>query len=122
MMYKFCLAMLIAFAVPSIASAGGGNTKSTGTITFKNTSATQDVYLVLSADRAFVTSTTIANFSGRGRVLGPNESTSYTSLKSSRYHYGFLATPTGVVPTSLSGNTIRSTNVAGGQTVNINLP
>ncbi len=119
-MNKLCLALLIAFAVPSLASAGGGNTKSTGTITFKNHSTTDTVYLIMSASEAVVSGTTIETFPGIGRTLAPGESTSYTSLKGGKYFYGFLASRT--APTTLAGAVRRNATVAGGQTLNIKLP
>jgi hypothetical protein len=118
-MNKFCIAMLIALVVPAVAQAGGGNSKSTGSITFKNTSTTNDVYVILDADLA---TTTSSNFLSRGgKVLSKGTSHTYGSLKSGKHTYAYASVAQGVSSPSPSAFTVKTVNVSGGQALNIDL-
>ncbi len=118
-MNKLCLALLIAFAVPTIASAGGGGSKATGSITFKNT-GTNDVYVIVDPPAVV----TVANFFNvGGRLLKAAESTTFGSLKSGKHTYASLSKAAGVVPTDaeIKAAKVVSVNIAGGQALNVQL-
>jgi hypothetical protein len=118
-MNKFCIAMLIAFAVPAIAQAGGGNSKSTGSITFKNTSTTNDVYVILDADLA---TTDAGNFAARGgKVLTKGTSATYGSLRSGKHTYAFASVAPGAAPPAPTAFGVKTVRVSGGQTLNVEL-
>ncbi len=97
MMNKLCMALLVAFAVPSIASAGGGSTKATGKAEFTN-NATIDAYVIL--DQA--TPPAIADFARLGGVvIPPGGKHTFISLKAGRHTYGVkfsAVTPTNTTP------------------------
>jgi len=84
MMNKLCMALLIAFAVPSIASAGGGSTKATGKAESTNNAAI-DAYVIL--DRTAPPA--IADFAKFGGVvIPPGGKHTFISLKAGRHTFG----------------------------------
>ena len=96
-MNKFCMALLIAFAVPTIASAGGGTTKATGKATFTN-QATIAAYVILDQ----TTPPAIADFAAKGgKVIPPGGKVTFSNLKQGTHTYGVkfsATTPTNTTP------------------------
>ena len=97
-MYKLCLAALIAFAVPSIATAGGGGSKELGKIWIKNHS---DKVAYCSVDPSH----TLQNAEPHdfvkygGRILNPGESTEYKNMKEGDHMVYCVLRPQGHYPT-----------------------
>ncbi|WP_372718770.1 hypothetical protein [Novipirellula sp.] len=79
-MYKLCLAALIAFAVPSVATAGGGGSKELGKIRIHNGSG-QIAYVTVDPSNALKNATPDNFVKLGGRILNPGESTEFKNLK-----------------------------------------
>gem|GEM_PF-6168057 len=122
MMNKFCLAMLFALVVPSIATAGGGNTKATSTITFKNAVGTSSVYVIV-ADAATLATTTQANFSARGgKVLNGVSTVNFSKLKAGVQTYAFARVALNDAPPAPGDFITGAATLTAGKTVTITLP
>ena len=118
-MNKFCMVLLIAIVTPSLAMAGGGNTKKKASITFRNIAVNSDVYVILDANLA---TTNAGNFGARGgKVLGKGESTKYSKLKGGKHTYAFAVVAPGGAPPAPTAFTVKSTTVAAGKNRNVNL-
>ncbi len=130
-MKNFCIAMLIAFSVPSLAMAGGGNSKSTGTITFRNTTvsnaASARTLFVIVGDNATLARAQAgaAAFAAEGGVtIPPGGSATFSNLRAGTQQYAFATTAVGgaqPVAADFAGN-VRSVHLGGGQARTINLP
>jgi len=115
MMNKLCMVLLIAFVVPSIASAGGGSTKATGKAEFTNT-ATIDAYVILDRN----TPPAIADFAKLGGVvIPPGGKHTFISLKAGKHMFGVKfssATPAAANPSKTG-----EFNTSNGKTTKISL-
>ncbi len=111
-MSKFCLALLFALAVPSIASAGGSTT---GQATFTN-KATVDAYVILDQ----TTPPAIADFIKKGgKVIPPGGKFTFTKLKQGTHTYGVKFSAT--TPTNTTPDKTGSFSVAKGKTTAVAL-
>ncbi len=97
-MYKLCLAALIAFAVPSVATAGGGGSKELGKIRVNNDSQLV-AYVSVDPSNA-LKNANASNFTKLGgRILNPGESTEFKNLKDGFHAVFSTLKPVNVVPT-----------------------
>ncbi len=114
-MNKLCMALLIAFAVPSIASAGGGTTKATGKAEFTN-NATIAAYVIL--DQAAPPA--LADFAKLGGIVIPaGGKHTFTNLKAGSHSYGVKFSA--VAPTNTTPDKTGSFNTTNGATTKITL-
>jgi hypothetical protein len=121
-MNKFCLAMLVALVVPSVASAGGGNTKATSTLRFSNTVATDTVYVIV-ADAATLATTTQANFVARGgKAINGVSTVSFPNLKAGVQTYAFARVALNAPIPAPAAFTAAARSINAGQTITIVIP
>lgn len=121
-MYKFCLVILVATLAPSIATAGGGGTKATGTITFKNVKAGNSVYVIV-ADPATLATTNAANFNARGgKVLNGKSDVSFSKLKAGVQTYAFARVALNAAPPAPDQFVSGAATLKAGQTITVTLP
>ena len=97
-MYKLCLAALIVFAVPSIATAGGGGSKELGKILVRNRS-NQIAYLSVDPSQALQNAGPNNFVSLGGRILNPGESTEFKNLKDGNHTLFSVLKNPGTAPT-----------------------
>lgn len=121
-MNKFCLAVLIALAAPSLAMAGGGGSKATGAIRFVLNQANSTAYVIVaSADK--LASTNASNFvRNGGRTISSNESVTISGLRAGIQNFAFAVVPQGSGVPSSNSFTLGAVRVDSGETVNISLP
>ncbi|TWU48061.1 hypothetical protein [Rubripirellula reticaptiva] len=128
-MNKFILAMLIAVVVPSIAEAGGGNTKAKAAFKFVNTTtstseAGRDVYVIVGTTE-FLQATTQSNFTSRGgKMIPPGGSVTIGNLKAGLQTYAFAHVNAGSNPPEQAAFTsnVKTVKLAAGETRTVNLP
>ncbi len=121
-MNKFCLAMLVALIVPSVATAGGGSTKATSTLTFKNTNATDTVYVIV-ANADTLATTTQANFVARGgKAINGVGSVSFSKLKAGVHTYAFARVALNAAIPAPAAFTPAAQSVSAGKTVTVTIP
>lgn len=109
-MYKLCLAALVAFAVPSMAMAGGGNSKTKGSIEVFNDSDSTVLVAVDPSD-ALSSSTTLEEFMERGgRVLDGGERTEFKNLNAGNHDVVAAFASSSVTPSSFESATLRVNN------------
>jgi hypothetical protein len=121
-MNKFCLAMLVALVVPSVASAGGGNTKATSTLIFRNTVAGDTVYVIV-ADAATLATTTQANFVARGgKAINGATTVSFGKLKAGVQTYAFARVALNAAIPAPAAFTAAAQSINAGQSITVTLP
>lgn len=121
-MNKFCMAMLLALVVPSVATAGGGNTKATSTLTFKNARATDTVYVIV-ANADTLATTTQANFVARGgKAINGVSSVSFSKLKAGVQTYAFARVPLNAPAPAPGTFTVAAQSLTAGKTTTVTLP
>jgi hypothetical protein len=111
-MNKFCMALLMAIAVPSIASAGG---VSTGKATFTN-KATVDAYVILDQTKP----PTIGDFLKKGgKVIPPGGKVTFSNLKQGNHTFGAKFSAT--TPTNTNPDQTGSFTTKNGKTTNVTI-
>ncbi|KAA1261361.1 hypothetical protein LF1_39080 [Rubripirellula obstinata] len=109
-MYKLCLAALVAFAFPSMAMAGGGSSKTKGSIEVFNDSDSTVLVAVDPSD-VLISSTTLEEFMERGgRVLDGGERTEFKNLNAGNHDVVAAFASSSVTASSFESATLRVSN------------
>jgi hypothetical protein len=120
-MYKLCLALVVALAIPSIADAGGGNAKAKGAIQFVNNTGLVALVTV-DPSASLQAATTAQQFTARGgRILNPGETTTFNNLKAGSHRVGTALVPPGTTAVDAGAFTGSNVTVTAGNTRIINL-
>ena len=121
-MYKLCLSMIVAVAVtvPSIANAGGGDTKKNGKLSFINQSG-QTAFVIVDPSDALLQELQAGNFNNfiaqGGRILtNPNETTTFDNLRSGNHRWATALTLNNGPPGAGDFSGIANVRIDGGKT------
>ncbi|TWU22887.1 hypothetical protein Pla52o_24190 [Novipirellula galeiformis] len=117
-MYKLCLAALLVFAVPSIATAGGGGAKELGKLWIKNHSKTEVAYCSVDPSPSLQNAGPHDFVKYGGRILNPGESTEYKNMKEGDHMVYCVLKPQGHYPTKHEFNS-KKVSTRKGQTVHV---
>lgn len=127
-MYKLCLSLMIAVAVPSIATAGGGNSKKNGALQFCNVTDVRgpaiNAFVIVDPSDALLAQLQAGNFANfaaqGGRVLTPGEKFTFQNLHSGRHRWATALSNAAVPgPNDFAG--VAHVEIKGGKTVTVNL-
>ncbi len=117
-MYKILIALMMAVMIPSLATAGGGNTKSTGKIKFIN-ETDGDAYVIL--DQTSPPSS-LADFNRKGGKRIPvGGNVTFTGLRDGRHTYGVVYTEANVAPTTTTPDETGAVSTSNGRTTTVTL-
>jgi hypothetical protein len=104
--------------IPSMAMAGGGNTKAHGKIRVYN-KTNGDAYVILDQK---VPPSSLADFNRKGgKRIPPGGQATFSGLKAGAHTYGAVYTPANVAPTTTDPDVTGRVNVTNGNTTNVNL-
>ena len=116
-MYKLCLSLMIAVAVPSIADAAGGGTKANGQIQFFNQSG-QIAFVIVDPSDQLLQQLNAGNFDNfaneGGRALTAGENTTYANLRAGKHRWAVGLSPDTPANINFRGQT--TVNVKAGKT------
>jgi hypothetical protein len=116
------LSLVLLFAATTVCDAGGGNSKSNGSIRFTNTSTTQIGLVVVDPSTSLTQATNAAQFTARGgRILLPGESTTFKNLKAGSHAIGTALVAPGTTAVDVSAFNRRNVTVSNGNTTQVNL-
>ncbi|TWT54642.1 hypothetical protein Pla22_22920 [Rubripirellula amarantea] len=115
-MHKVLIALMLTVAIPSLAIAGGGNSKATGKIRFLNRTD-GDAYVIL--DQTTPPSS-LADFNRKGgKRIPAGGNVVFTGLKDGRHTYGVVYTEANVAPSSTTPDETGSVVTKSGEVKNV---
>lgn len=118
--FTFLLALPLALGASN--AEAGGNSKSTGSIKFTNTSTTQVGLVAVDPSNSLSQATTAAQFTARGgRIINPGESTEFKNLKTGNHVAASALVAPGTTSVSASDFTTSTVSVSKGKVRQINL-